>query len=66
MARRAADGSPPMAGGLRGLVIAAACLLATACSGIEPTAFPDERENPSFGGLFTGKAGEWIIYRKDQ
>ena len=35
-----------------------------ACSGIEPMAFPDHRENPTFPGLFTGEEGEWVIYRK--
>lgn len=52
------------ADGCRWLAIAAVCLLA-AC-GIEPTNFPDERENPTFSGLFTGKQGEWVIYREEE
>jgi hypothetical protein len=28
--------------------------------------FPDARENPTFPGVFTGKQGEWIIYRKEE
>ena len=29
-----------------------------------PMAFPDELDNPTFPGLFTGEAGEWVIHRQ--
>jgi hypothetical protein len=66
MARSAAYLARPIASGYQWLAVIAACLLMAACSGIEPMAFPDNRENPTFPGVFTGKQGEWIIYRKEE
>ena len=56
----------PAAIGSRTLAVIVACLLMAACSGIEPMAFPDARENPTFPGLFTGEEGKWVIYRKEK
>jgi hypothetical protein len=48
------------------VVVGGALLLVAACSGYEPMAMPDERENPSFSGVFTGPEGQWVIYRKEE
>jgi hypothetical protein len=64
--RRAAPTRTTVAGRLRRLVLGAWCLLVTSCSGIEPMALPDERENPSFPGLITGEDGAWVVYRKEE
>ncbi len=52
------------ASGARRLAIVAACLLAAGCTGFEPMDMPDERENPTFPGVFTGEEGEFVIYGK--
>jgi hypothetical protein len=61
MARRVRAAAP-----LALVVGLAASLPMAACSGYQPMDFPDQRENPTFPGLFTGKDGEWIIYRKEE
>lgn len=48
----------------RRLAIVTACLLAAGCTGFEPMDMPDERENPSFPGVFTGEDGEFVIHGK--
>ena len=39
-------------------------LLVTGCAGIEPYEPRDNREEGMEKGLFTGSAGEFVIYRK--
>ena len=48
------------------LALLALALLLGACGGYEPMAMPDARENPPIDGLFSGPAGEWVIFRKGE
>lgn len=64
MAELVAKIALPWTSGSWRLAIVVACLLAAACTGFEPMDVPDERENPTFPGVFTGEDGEWVIYGK--
>jgi hypothetical protein len=47
-------------------LLCVAVLAAGGCGAdFKPMAFPDEGENPTGPGLFTGEAGEWVIRRKE-
>ena len=50
----------------RHLAVLALALLLAACSDYEPMAMPDARENPPIDGLFSGPAGEWVIFRSEK
>lgn len=47
------------------LAVLALLLLVSACASYTPMAMPDARENPPLAGIFTGPAGEWVIFRKE-
>ncbi len=43
------------------------CLGLGACSGFQPTEYdPDHRNNPPGPGVFSGKEGEFVIYRRKE
>lgn len=43
-----------------------AALLVTGCAGIKPYEPRDDRENGPENGLFSGSAGEFVIFRKPE
>lgn len=47
-------------------LLALLLLCLAACDSYNPMAVPDARENPPLSGLFTGPAGEWVIFRKTE
>ena len=55
-----------MTAGARALVVLG-CLGLGACSGFQPTDYdPDHRHDPEMSGVFTGKEGEFVIFRRKQ
>ena len=52
--------------GARALVLLG-CLGLGACSGFQPVDYdPDHRHNPEMSGVFTGKEGEFVIFRRKE
>ena len=51
---------------LRNPALLALLLCLVACDSYTPMPIPDARENPPLSGLFTGSAGEWVIFRSEE
>lgn len=57
---------PEKAGGARAaLLLVAAGLALAACAGGKPFAYDHPDEIPAGAGLFTGKKGDFTLYRRD-